>query len=398
MKKFVFLMAACIMFSSVCWGQDVTDKDILTNILSKDKDNTQSENYSERLEQGIYVIGKDIGRKKYMLIAENQNEVACINIYDGKNSVDKPLGRKYYLANREFYSYPNIFEKEDQFGYINTFYPENVYSSLYYDYFTYSSIVNLGGHINNQNLENCYVELINCYAVPVDEAPVMDVCRNGMFRVGKDIPPGEYSVKYELTDEGDPEYSIMGSYFSVIKPASLNFNDSEQPYFSSDITKKYSVHLANGDYIVKKDVTLEGSNSSYKLKPTNKSLGDIDKKYDFSQVSARLKETALNDFNKRVSARSYFENVYSENAVTNVWFALAKNDSDKKYACMLKEMFRLYNMDMVEAGKYSKVTTTYAERREHLRDDYRQLLNIIKGAKSFSDIEFICDRIVLNRF
>ena len=388
MKRLIFTLVVCMMLSSVCFGQETNTSDVSVNSAVK---------YSQRFDPGIYVIGKDINRDRYMLIANDPDEIACVAIYDGKNSVGKPFGRKYYLKDREFYDYPNIFEGEDQFGTRDVSYPENLYTPLYFDYFEYDTILDLSGFINNKTLENCYIELVNCYAVLENEAPPLDPSRNGMFRVGTDLPPGEYTVSSVITDEGNEEYAIMGDYFSIIKPAGLNFNDSRQPYYSSDIADRYSVKLSYGDYIVKKDVTLENSAVSYKLTPRKKTALTTDKKYDFSQVGEGFRKNVMDTVYSKLMGKAYFKTVNEENRITDAWLSSAKNDSERKFAYMVKEMYRLYNYDMLNVSEI-KNRSAIAERKDEIYDEYRQLFNRIKAAESFADIEYVCGKVVLNRY
>lgn len=74
-------------------------------------------------------------------------------------------------------------------------------------YFDYNSIVT----IENGNL----LKLSDCYAVPIEENPIIDTSSTGMFKVGLHIPAGEYQL--EATGDGG-RYAIFpdSTYTDII--------------------------------------------------------------------------------------------------------------------------------------------------------------------------------------
>lgn len=95
------------------------------------------------------------------------------------------------------------------------------------DNFVYNSVITID--------DGQYIELKRCYAVHTDDVAPLDKTKASMFRVGKDIPSGEYAL---VPDSEDGYYCI--------------YNDSHQVDIISNnnFTGNTYVNVSDGQYLV----------------------------------------------------------------------------------------------------------------------------------------------------
>lgn len=116
---------------------------------------------------------------------------------------------------------------QDGYGYFCVSPDSNQDDITFNENFDYNSIITIN--------DGEYLELYSCYAIPVEENPEIDLSGPGMFRVGIDIPAGEY--KLAATDDC--------GYYCI-------YPDSRQDdIISNDIFENQNyVTVSNGQYLV----------------------------------------------------------------------------------------------------------------------------------------------------
>jgi len=180
----------------------------------------------DRIEQGMYIVGKEIPAGEYKAFSKSSTINGGISTY--QNSKDGKLDR--YITVRNF-----------------------AYITL---------------------KENTYVEVSNCYLIPVEKAKVYngskDRIEQGMYIVGKEIPAGEYKIfaneeKYSggVSTYKNSRDSSLDRYVSVNKYAYITIEDGTYvevnschliPIQIAPLYKGNKKWIEEGMYLVGKDI------------------------------------------------------------------------------------------------------------------------------------------------
>ena len=133
----------------------------------------------------------------------------------------------FYKVGTDIPSGEYILFAKDGYGYFCVSPDSNQDDITFNENFDYNSFITIN--------DGEYLELYSCYAIPVEENPEIDLSGPGMFRVGIDIPAGEY--KLAATDDC--------GYYCI-------YPDSRQDdIISNDIFENQNyVTVSNGQYLV----------------------------------------------------------------------------------------------------------------------------------------------------
>ena len=409
------VLSICMLTSSLCFAQET------------------GSGAKKRYYEGEYTIGVDIPMGEYVFLTNYPDEIGYYVIYDGNNMSGEMYREKYFLKNEERYSYPDLMKNYADLRIGISGIPENAYNKLYDDYFEYCTVVNFNDYkspektkavsLMNVNstahidLKGCYIKLVNCCAVPEAQVTKLDVSRNGCFKAGRDFAADTYTVEYVGNNTSDIRYTAVNNIFSktVGRTAELLYVKPE--------TSEKTLIVNNNDYVDKRDVNLKNSKGetiAHKPRAVEKSL--LDEKYDITQVREGLKKSIGDEINKNLGDRYYYQRKAKSSPsddikTTDNWLSLAENDAEKQYVYMISEMYYLVNSylrdtifsvdrDTIEQVKkdgltmqnfalYDKVTSFESNIAP---STYKQLFTSIQSAKNFSEIKYICDKMVADMY
>lgn len=190
----------------------------------------------------------DVITSTYSLPDEETPAVSSDNWYsEGSYTVGKdiPAG-EYYVKINDGESYADIIRKES---------PNSDNYLLYENCDTFRFITVLDGE---------YFETVNCSFIASEYAPVYtppenDIYHTGEYRVGTDIPAGDYYV----TPEAD-------SYYSYIYCDSDSLHDYNSTVFSYSIDGSYVyISIENGEYLCLDDAKAEPIERAPAVEPTD---------------------------------------------------------------------------------------------------------------------------------
>lgn len=246
--------------------------------------------------------------------------------------------------------------------------------------------------------ENQYVSITNGALVPEDIAEKRDVSKNGVFRVGKDIPAAHYT--FEL----DP--SSATGYLEI---KSLSDNSERMVYkFNKNNTR--IVLKLDKDKIIKK-YGIDIYDSSLKMYADYSPEKTIDNKTDLKLNFDDIRDSFKSDIMSMIieDARSFsagsksssrYTKKYMEDKVES-WKKSAINDAEKKYIDIIKVMYERFryfteystpakaSYNYVYLGKTKMTGFEYERGFEGDRDAYVELFRKFSGAKSFAECEDI---------
>ena len=154
------------------------------------------------LDAGKYEVGKDIKADEYLLIANGDAEIKLLRGEDSGN-------------------------------------PDNVITSVSFKTSIYVNIVGCS-----------FIELKNCKIYDLGSVPARidsGAYKNGMFKVGKDLEAGTYSVNKVVSSQ-------TGTYKVLSKPYSTEGTVSVQA--SGTVTKETTISLKAGQYILLNNVKM----------------------------------------------------------------------------------------------------------------------------------------------
>ena len=161
----------------------------VTGSISVDavKKATQANSYSEKYDESQYKVGTDIPEGEYVLFAKNEAGYFCVSSDSNKNDI------------------------------------------IQNDNFKYNSILSIKA--------GTYLDLVRCYAIPIDDVSVddVDLTGSGFFKAGLHFPAGEYKLSADENDTG---------YYAI-------YNDSTQDDIVSNnnFTGDQYVTVSEGQYL-----------------------------------------------------------------------------------------------------------------------------------------------------
>ncbi len=411
------VLSICMLTSSLCFAQET------------------GSGAKKRYNEGVYTIGIDIPMGKYVFLTNDPDEIGYYVIYEGVAGAG--YKEKFTLKDEYKYNYPDIMKKYDKFTTLNTGIGLNEYNQLYDEYFEYCTTVDFADYKNRDrinavkiptgnfwaavdeinklntertNLNGRYIKLVNCCAVPEAQITKLDVSRNGCFKAGRDFAADTYTAENIKSNTSDIRYLAMDSMFCEVTKAA-----DKKPYSKPD-KSEYTLLVKNDEYVEKRDVTLKNSKGEeivHKPRSIKRSL--LDDKYDITKVSDNLKKSIGDEIIKNIGNRYYYKQKEKSSLDGDIktagnWLFLAQNDAEKQYVYMISEMYYIVNEYLRNVSYSDKsdpfgiitgmMDTKAAESNDYsvAPDTYKQLFMSIQSAKSFSDIEYLCDKIIADMY
>lgn len=280
----------------------ITDLTTEANTAATTEEITTVE-YAEKYGSGIYKMGTEFPYGKYMVFAE-KNKIGMVIGYDmeADATIEEVKSRAENYINGQ-----NVIEIKENNN------RGDVKRAYFCNGTDHSTM-----YINRANDDKLYrfseIQLVDCYAVPYDDAEKLDLSYNGTYRVGIDIPEGSYKfLKAESCD------------FAFAMVDKNNIADKNMSYFIDDsgvyinLSKNTTIQIVNCD--------IEKDGLPYVTHKADTYKADIN--MDFSKISYALKNKIAQDI-RAISSRTA-KSKSSIESISNSWESMVKNDEDYKY-------------------------------------------------------------------
>ena len=356
MKKFMLFLFTILVAGLMSVSIFASDVSTEITTIAEEKTEVSTEeyqNYSSYYYKGTGLYSeKDIPTGRYVLIPD-ADKIATVNVYIYGNGTNAKNGGK-----------------------------EDIFISGC----EYQEIVDIEG--------KQFVDVCDGALVPSKLVPKRDATKNGTFRVGIDIPIGNYTFKLD-------ESSCVG--YAVVDYT----DDSFYPYTPclNEDCGFISFKLEGGRILRKYGVDIFDStnNMLFDYTPVSDVKSELDLKYNFKDVRESLKESIVKELLTEIRKYSYASlssNRYREEYVNNkidIWKNLAQNDAEKEYVEMVSQIYKkfydfTYNSYIVYASKIDDSENYYFESCRSLkydRNSYLKITSDLLDAQSFSECEKI---------
>lgn len=298
--------------------------------------------YSSKYEDGTYKGGYDIPAGEYMVLSK-PGKFAKVRIY---NTIQNNL------SNDEI-------EKE----------------SIYIDY-SYAFYIS----------RFQYVDIKDGVIIPINDVEKLDITKDGVFRIGTDIPAGKYT--FRLTPDRKTGFVGISGISSKGKYISLYADDCSET----------SVLLPSGSIIEKYGVEIYDLKLNKLVNRTENFYIDYsyDNEYNFSDINNSFKEKVdkelLEILNLYSNSTSESTTKYKEsyaNTIIGNWIERANNLSEKLYA---KKVGNIY-LSFIKYIKYTN-SNNFAHNpyiyNNCKRDDFINITNELKNIADFNQLNKIC--------
>lgn len=309
-------------------------------------------------------------------------------VYKGNDlyaNKDIPAGNYVVIPDENKVAYINIYEYGDTMSY-NTGDKKYTYSTGV----VYSDVINLK--------KNQYVSISSGALVPSEIVPQRNISKNGVFRVGIDMPAGHYSFRLDET-----------SCTGYIETKRLSDNSGLSNYKLNNENTEITLKLENGMVVKKYGVDIYDSMlriyADYYPETTINST--TDSKYNFGDVSEAFKNKIvselsdeINTYNAGSTSSTRYTKTYVDNKI-NSWKSFASNQAESKYADIAGSIYnRFYYFTYYshpELSKFSTVTvynniysgSEYKKNFEYDRNEYLKFAMELSNAQSFDNCETI---------
>lgn len=229
---------------------------------------------------------------------------------------------------------------------------------FYYNQVSYNDYVMLES--------NEIIEVRNGVIIPEENVGELDVSQNGVFRIGKDIPAGDYWIKLDdgyMTGCAQTYMPVYNAQNGFNLKLFKNLYDSTKEKTENQVKMENNYLLFKSGVDIYKDinvVTSELTNLKYDHKKPVVNVEDIDSEYNFSEVGENFKNRFVADF--RDSIPKFDESIFnknnkvdpvehkfdmSEDAIYNRCVSFinnAANESERKFAELCTEIYFEYEM------------------------------------------------------
>ncbi len=356
--KLLLILSICLSVMTVMANasdnsESNVDEKNLTETITETTTDESYENYSEKYVGEDLCVGYDIPAGTYVVIPEN-NKTAYVNVY-------------------EFNGYKTAEVEEKR--------------SRYSSYVEYRDVVFLS--------KDDHVSVTSGALVPSELVGKLDINKNGVFRVGIDIPAGSYTFKLS-----------EGCSTSCISLKSLETGSHTTYYRLNKKFDSFTMKIDNGTIIKKYGADiLDGSLKTVATyRPVENIESDNDKTYNFGDIRISFKSKIDSELSQEVNIYNYrynqitrYKKSYVEEKIKS-WKSMASNDAEKIYANMAGEIysrFRDYvvNVALFAGSSYAKsygdkvIVYSVEATKEAEKENYRKFFKDFFDADSFGKCE-----------
>lgn len=359
---------------------EVTTEETIVTVTEKvTETTTAAKEYKVKYESGTYTVGKDFPYGQYVFFAEEGKvgQVIANDMETTKRNGEYYINNKaeHYVNDRAVISIKDSGKKG-----------QNV-KSAYFDY--------------KQDNDELYlfseIQLIDCYAVPIEYVDDKDKEFKSLYRVGVDIPAGDYTFK-----------RAEGCEFAVVEIVANGGAANNLPYVIEE--KSVLINLKSGMIVQIVNCDVEKDGTPYIIDENNGYRDDID--MDFSKITYTLKNTVCTDIRAITQGT---KSSASLEKIKDSWGAMVKNDEDKKYieimysavdkyvkarfeSTIVNQRFKgidnkMYNYNDVDKNLLDKNAPDYEPKMEAIENHITNLNRVfgkLASAESFNELQEIC--------